>query len=241
MARVYHPARAGGGSGMLGSMEVRRTDGQELEVPGAGASASLHGRGSTVVVLGHGAGGNRRNPMLLALADALAGSGRAALLYNFPYAEKGSRRPDPPALLEATTRAAAELALRATGAARVVHGGRSMGGRIASQVVAGGARADGLAFLGYPLHPPGQFEKRREAHLPGIAAPMLFLQGSRDTFAREDLLQALLERLGARAALVRVREADHSFGVRKRSGRTPEDVLAEVRDALLDWLDRHSL
>jgi hypothetical protein len=226
---------------MLDSMEVRRTDEQELEVPGAGASASLHGRGSTVVVLGHGAGGNRRNPMLLALARALAASGRATLLYNFPYAEKGSRRPDPPALLEATTRAAAELALQATGAARLVHGGRSMGGRIASQAVAAGARADGLAFLGYPLHPPGQFEKRREAHLPRIAVPMLFVQGTRDTFAREDLLQALLERLGPRAALVPVREADHSFGVLRRSGRTPEDVLAEVRTALLDWLDRHSL
>jgi hypothetical protein len=226
---------------MLDSMDVRRTDGQELEIPGAGASASLHGRGKTVVVLGHGAGGNRRNPMLLALAEALAASGRAAFLYNFPYAEKGSRRPDPPALLDATTRASAELALAATGAARIVHGGRSMGGRIASQVVAAGARSDGLAFLGYPLHPPGQFEKRQEAHLPGIAAPMLFVQGTRDAFAREDLLQALLDRLGPRAALVRVREADHSFGVLKRSGRTPQDVLAEVKDALLDWLDRHSL
>ncbi len=210
-------------------------------VPGAEASATLHGRGSTVVVLGHGAGGNRRHPMLLALAEALAGSGRATLLYNFPYAEKGTRRPDPPALLEATTRAAADLALRATGALRVVHGGRSMGGRIASQVVAGGARADGLAFLGYPLHPPGKFEKPREAHLPAIAAPMLFLQGTRDTFAREDLLLALVERLGPRAELVQVREADHSFGVMKRSGRTPEDVLAEVRATLLAWLDRHSL
>jgi predicted alpha/beta-hydrolase family hydrolase len=217
------------------------TNEAELMVPGAEASATLHGRGSTVVVLGHGAGGNRRHPMLLALAEALAGSGRAALLYNFPYAEKGTRRPDPPALLEATTRAAADLALRATGALRVVHGGRSMGGRIASQVVAGGARADGLAFLGYPLHPPGKFEKQREAHLPAIAAPMLFLQGTRDTFAREDLLLALVERLGPRAELVQVREADHSFGVMKRSGRTPEDVLAEVRATLLAWLDRHSL
>ena len=226
---------------MLGSMEVRRADGQDLDIPGVGASASLHGRGTTVVVLGHGAGGNRRHPMLVALAEALAGSGRAALLYNFPYAEKGLRRPDPPALLEATTRAAAELALDATGAARIVHGGRSMGGRIASQVVAAGARADGLAFLGYPLHPPGKFEKRREGHLPGIAAPMLFLQGTRDTFAREDLLRALLDRLGPRAELVPVREADHSFGVLKRSGRTPEDVLAEVRATLLGWLDRHSL
>jgi predicted alpha/beta-hydrolase family hydrolase len=222
-------------------MQVLRTHEPEFRVPGTEASATLHGQGSTVVILGHGAGGNRRNPMLLALAEALAGSGRAALLYNFPYSEKGTRRPDPPALLEATTRAAADLALRATGARRVVHGGRSMGGRIASQVVAGGARADGLVFLGYPLHPPGKFEKRREAHLPGIAAPMLFLQGTRDAFAREDLLLALLERLGPHAELVGVREADHSFGVLKRSGRTPEDVLAEVGAALLGWLDRHSM
>jgi len=222
-------------------MQVRRTDERELEVPGTGASASLRGGGRTVVVLGHGAGGNRRNPMLLALAEALAGSGRAALLYDFPYAAKGLRRPDPPAVLEATTRAAAALALEATGALRIVHGGRSMGGRIASQVVAGGERADGLAFLGYPLHPPGQFEKRREAHLPAIPAPMLFVQGTRDAFAREDLLLALLERLGPRAELQRVREADHSFAVLKRSGRTPEDVLAEVSAALLGWLDRHDL
>jgi hypothetical protein len=208
---------------------------------GVDASASLYGEGSTVVVLGHGAGGNRRNPMLVALAEALAESGRAALLYNFPYAEARSRRPDPPAVLEATTRAAAALALQATGARRIVHGGRSMGGRIASQVVAAGERADGLAFLGYPLHPPGQFEKRREAHLPRIEAPMLFVQGTRDSFAREDLLLALMARLGSRAELHRVEHADHSFGVLKRSGRTPADALAEVRSALLSWLDRLGL
>jgi hypothetical protein len=214
---------------------------QERRVPGAEASASLHGRGTTVVVLGHGAGGNRRAPMLVALAEALADSGRAAALYNFPYAEKGERRPDPPAVLEATTRAAAALALEAAGARRIVLGGRSMGGRIASQVAAAGERADGLAFLAYPLHPPGQFGKRREAHLPEIDAPMLFVQGTRDAFAREDLLLALMERLGPRAELHRVAEADHSFGVLKRTGRTPEDVLAEVRDALLAWLDRRGL
>jgi predicted alpha/beta-hydrolase family hydrolase len=214
---------------------------QQLPVPGTEASASLHGRGRTVVVLGHGAGGDRRNPMLRALAESVAGSGRAALLYNFPYAEKGARRPDPPAVLEAATRAAATLALEEAGAERIVHGGRSMGGRIASQVVAKGAPACGLAFLGYPLHPPGQFEKRREAHLPRIEAPLLFVQGTRDAFAREDLLLALMERLGPRAELVRVSEADHSFGVRKRSGRTPADVLAEVTGALLGWLDRHEL
>ncbi|HUL77385.1 MAG TPA: alpha/beta fold hydrolase [Vicinamibacteria bacterium] len=213
----------------------------DLDLPAVEASASLHGRGTTVVVLGHGAGGNRRNPMLVALAEALAGSGRAALLYDFPYAAKGRRRPDPPAVLEATTKAAATLALAATGARKLVHGGRSMGGRIASQVVAAGGRADGLAFLGYPLHPPGQPAKRREAHLPGIQVPMLFVQGTRDAFAREDLLLALIEALGPRAELARIREADHSFGVRKSSGRTPADVLAEVRDAFLAWLDRHGL
>jgi predicted alpha/beta-hydrolase family hydrolase len=214
---------------------------QELAIPGAATSASLHGRGTTLVLLGHGAGGNRNHPMLRALAEALAASGRAACLYNFAYAEKGARRPDPRCVLEATTRAAAAFAMETTGARRLVHGGRSMGGRIASQVVAAGARADGLVFLGYPLHPPGQFEKRREAHLPGIAAPLLFVQGTRDAFAREDLLLALVERLAPRAELHRVAEADHSFAVRKRSGRTPEDVLAEVQSALLGWLDRHGL
>jgi predicted alpha/beta-hydrolase family hydrolase len=214
---------------------------RELGLAGGRASASLHGAGGTVVVLGHGAGGNRRNPMLLALAEALAASGRAALLYNFPYSEAGSRRPDPPAVLEATTRAAAAVALDTSGAKRIVHGGRSMGGRIASQVVAAGERADGLAFLAYPLHAPGQFEKRREAHLPRIEAPMLFVQGTRDSFAREDLLDALIERLGSRAELHRVQEADHSFGVLKRSGRTSREVQDEVTAVLLRWLEARAL
>jgi uncharacterized protein len=207
----------------------------------AGGSARLFGKGRTVVVLGHGAGGTRETPMLVALAAALERSGRAACLYNFPYSEKRLRRPDPPAVLEAATREAAAVALAESGAAHVVHGGRSMGGRIASQVVAAGAPAAGLAFLGYPLHPPGQPEKRREAHLPSIVAPMLFVQGTRDTFARPDLLAALLERLGARAERHDVEAADHSFGVLKRSGRTPLDVQDEVERTLLDWLDRHDL
>jgi uncharacterized protein len=194
-----------------------------------------------VVVLGHGAGGNRRTPMLVALAEALAGSGRAALLYNFPYAERGQKRPDPPSVLERTARAAAAFALETAGAERIVHGGRSMGGRIASQVVAQGERANGLVFLAYPLHPPGRPERLRDTHLARVAAPMLFVQGTRDAFAREDLLQALVGRLGSRAELVRVEQADHSFGVLKRSGRTPNDVLSEVTRAALGWLERHGL
>lgn len=213
----------------------------ELRLPSAGSSASLHGAGDTVVVLGHGAGGTRETPMLVTLAQALAGSGRAALLYNFPYSDRGARRPDPPKVLEATAREAAEIAREKTGATRLVVGGRSMGGRIASQVVAAGAPADGLAFLAYPLHPPGKPEKLRDAHLPTIDAPMLFVQGTRDAFAREDLLQGLMTRLGNRAEHHPVESADHSFRVLKRSGRTAADVEDEVRDRLFLWLEKHGL
>ena len=210
---------------------------RELTLPDGRASAALFGGGETVVVLGHGAGGNRSNAMLVALANALAASGRAALLYNFPYAEARTRRPDPPAVLEATTRAAAVVAREASSARRVVHGGRSMGGRIASQVVAQGERADGLVFLGYPLHPPGQFEKRREAHLPQVAAPMLFLQGTRDEFAELPLLKALVAKLGARATLKLFDDADHSFHVPARTGRKDSGVRAELADSLVAWID----
>ena len=179
--------------------------------------------------------------MLVALAAALERSGRAALVYNFPYSEKRLRRPDPPAVLEAAAREAASVARAESGARRVVHGGRSMGGRIASQLVAAGEPAAGLVFLGYPLHPPGQPEKRREAHLPAIAAPMLFVQGTRDAFARPDLLEALVARLGLRAERHDVAAADHSFGVIESSGRTPADVEDEVRRTVLDWLDRQRL
>jgi predicted alpha/beta-hydrolase family hydrolase len=116
-----------------------------------------------------------------------------------------------------------------------------MGGRIASQVVAAGEPANGLAFLGYPLHPPGQPERRRDAHLARVAVPMLFVQGTRDAFAREDLLLRSVGALGARAELVRISGGDHSFRVLKRSGRTDADVLREVERALLDWLDRRGL
>ena len=213
----------------------------ELKLPESGASASLHGAGSTVVVLGHGAGGTRRTPMLVSLAKALVDSGRAALLYNFPYSEAGRRRPDPPKVLEAAAREAASVARDRTGATRVVLGGRSMGGRVASQVVAAGAPADGLVFLAYPLHPPGKPETPRDAHLPSISMPMLFVQGTRDAFAREDLLRGLMDRLGDRADHHAVEGADHSFRVLKSSGRSPADVDAEVGDTLLSWLERHGL
>lgn len=215
----------------------------ELEIPAAGASvsASLHGEGPTVVVLGHGAGGTRRMPALIAMAEALAGSGRRALLYNFLYTERGGRRPDPPDVLEATTRAVGEFARSELGARKLVHGGRSMGGRIASLAVAKGAPCDGLVFLAYPLHPPGRPEALRDRHLPDVPAPMLFVQGTRDDFARWDLLAAVLDRLGPRATLHVVEGGDHSFKVLKRSGRTQAAVEGEVQQAVRSWLDGRGL
>jgi len=204
-------------------------------------TATVHGAGPTVVALGHGAGGDRETPFLVRLASALADSGRGALLYNFPYTDAGRRAPDAPEVLEMTATAVAEHARGPLGAQRVVLGGKSMGGRIASQAVAKGARSDGLVFLGYPLHPPGRTETRRDRHLPKVGVPMLFVQGTRDAFARWDLLERLIERLGPAATLHRVDDGDHSFRVPKRTGRSAADVETEVFQAVLGWLAARGL
>lgn len=214
---------------------------KEISVPvrDFSVSAALFGEPPrrTVVVLGHGAGGDRRTPFLVRMADALAASGRGALLYNFPYTDRGGRRPDPPAVLEMAASAVAEAALEAFSAEQVVTGGKSMGGRIASQAAAAGARADGLVLLGYPLHPPGKPEQLRDAHLPAVAAPMLFVQGTRDAFARWDLLEGVLKRLGPRATLHVVPDGDHSFAVPKRTGVTAAGVEKDVQEAVVRWLE----
>ena len=213
---------------------------REIRIPvrDLSVTASLHGAGETVLALGHGAGGDRKTPLLRRLADALAAARpeRGVLLYNFPYTDARRRAPDPPDVLEMTARAVADHARESLGARRVVLGGKSMGGRIASQAVAKGAAADGLLFLGYPLHPPGRPETLRDRHLPAVRVPMLFVQGTRDSFARWDLLEALVARLDRTATLHPVEEADHSFRVPKRTGRTAADVEAEIVQAALGWL-----
>jgi uncharacterized protein len=216
---------------------------REIQVPvgGVPVSASVHGDGETAVILGPGAGGNRRTPLLVHLADALAASGRRAVLYNFLYTEAGRRIPDRPDLLEAATRAVGEFTRGELGARRVVHGGKSMGGRIASQAVAKGAPTDGLVFLGYPLHPPGKPDQLRDKHFADVAVPMLFVQGTRDAFARNDLLDALLASLGSRARLFRVEGGDHSFKVPRAAGRPAAAVEADIAAALLAWLGDHRL
>jgi predicted alpha/beta-hydrolase family hydrolase len=213
----------------------------EIPTEHGAVSASVHGEGKTVLALGHGAGGDRRTGLLVRLANILAEGGRRVVLHNFPYTEARRRVPDKPAILEATVTAVAAHARGALGASKLVLGGKSMGGRIASQAVAQGLRADGLVFLGYPLHPPGRVDTLRDRHLPAITVPMLFVQGTRDAFARADLLAAVLGGLGDRATLHSIEDGDHSFAVPRRTGRAPAQVEAEVAAAIVSWLAARGL
>jgi uncharacterized protein len=207
----------------------------EVVVAGQPVSASVHGAGRTTLVLAHGAGGRRTMPWLVAFAERMGGTGRRVLLHNFPYSEAGRARFDPPAVLEDTVGAFAAWS-RETGAAAVVAGGRSMGGRMATQAVAKGLAVEALLLLAYPLHPPGEFDRLRDAHLPRVTVPMLFVQGTRDAFARADLLARTLERLGARATLLPVEGGDHSFSMPRTARRPVAEVRDEIARAADAWL-----
>ncbi|MFP5307896.1 MAG: alpha/beta family hydrolase [Gammaproteobacteria bacterium] len=190
-------------------------------------------------VLAHGAGAGMTHPFMVGIAQGLAGRGIATLRYQFPYMERGTRRPDPPALAQATVRAAVEEAARQLPALPLFCGGKSFGGRMSSQAQAAsplpGVR--GLVFLGFPLHPPRQPSAARGAHLAQVRIPMLFLQGSRDAFAEPELLQPLLATLRPRAQLHLIEHADHSFHVPARTRRTDAEVQDEMLDALRDWIE----
>jgi uncharacterized protein len=213
----------------------------QIDVEGSLVSAAVFGSGATLVALGHGAGGTRRTASLVHLAERLAATGRAVMLFNFPYSEAGRRAPDRAPILEAAVGAVARAAREHLGAERLVLGGRSMGGRIASQAVAAGLGADALLLLAYPLHPPGKPERLRDAHLPRVQQPMLFIQGTRDAFARWDLLEATIQALGPRATLQRIEDGDHSFGVPKRAGRTAAEIDATILNAIEEWLSAQGL
>ena len=182
------------------------------------------------LVLAHGAGHGMNTRLLVDIGEALAERGVAVLRFNFPYAEVGRQRPDPQPRLEACYRAVAEAV--AAEFPQPFVGGKSMGGRIASNIVADGFPTAGLAFLGYPLHPPGQPERIRDAHLRHIDAPMLFLQGTRDPFATPDLLHRTIAALPF-ATLREIAGGDHSFKVR---GRSSADVTKELADAIDEFV-----
>jgi predicted alpha/beta-hydrolase family hydrolase len=188
-------------------------------------------------VLAHGAGAGMRHPFLESLADALGAEGVATLRYEFPYMAQGKRRIDPLPLLHARVREAVDAAGREN--LPLFAGGKSMGGRMTSQAQALNALAGvrGLAFVGFPLHPAGRAATERAAHLRDVRIPMLFLQGTRDELADLALLRPVLEDLPL-ATLQVVDDADHSFHVRKRSGRSDADVIRELARTFAAWAQR---
>jgi uncharacterized protein len=188
-------------------------------------------------VLAHGAGAGMRHSFMERIALALAGRGVATLRYQFPYVEHAGRRPDPPGVLEATVRAAAAKARELMPGLPLVAGGKSMGGRMTSGAMARRPLEEvrGIVFLGFPLHPAKQPGSARGEHLERVQAPMLFLQGTRDSLADLDLITKVCTGLGPRATLHVVDGADHSFSVLKRSGRSDDQVLDELADTITDW------
>jgi predicted alpha/beta-hydrolase family hydrolase len=180
------------------------------------------------------------HPSMVAVATELEARSIATLRFQFPYMERGSRRPDPPALCHATVRAAVAEAARLAPTLPLFAGGRSFGGRMTSQAQAIEPLplVKGLAFLGFPLHPAGKPSAERAEHLRDVKIPMLFLQGTRDELATLELLQPVVDGLGARATLKLLPDADHSFHVLARSGRKDADVRAEMLDALAAWIEQ---
>jgi predicted alpha/beta-hydrolase family hydrolase len=188
-------------------------------------------------VLAHGAGAGMRHPFLEKLSGALASEGVATLRYEFPYTEEHRRRIDPPAVLHERVREA--VAAAAKEGLPLFAGGKSMGGRMTSQAQAQAPLPNvlGLAFVGFPLHPAGKRGVERAAHLRQVAVPMLFLQGTRDELAHLDLLRPIVEGL-SRTTLHIVDDADHSFHVRKKSGRGDAEVLTELAQTFAGWAQR---
>jgi predicted alpha/beta-hydrolase family hydrolase len=181
-----------------------------------------------------------RHPFLDAMAERLAERGIATLRYQFPYMERGSRRPDSRPLLIRTVRAAVKGARDAAGDLPLLAGGKSMGGRMTSLAAAEAALPGvrGLVFMGFPLHPAGEPSAERGEHLHEVRLPMLFLQGTRDGLAGIELMRGLCAGLGPRAVLHVVEDADHSFRLPPRSARTTEEALAELADVVRDWAAR---
>lgn len=191
-------------------------------------------------VLAHGAGAGMEHPSMRAIATGLVQRSIATLRYQFPYMERRSRRPDPPAVCHATVRAAVAQAAQLAPDLPLVAGGRSFGGRMTSQAQAQSPlpQVRALLFLAFPLHPAGRPGIERAAHLSQVQIPMLFVQGSRDELARLDLLEPVIEQLGARASLLRLQDADHSFHVPARSGRQDAELREELFDGISAWLKR---
>ena len=191
-----------------------------------------------VLVLAHGAGAGMAHKSMAAIAEGLAERGVATLRFQFPYMERGSRRPDPPRIAREAVRAAVADAEKRVGKLPLFAGGKSFGGRMTSQAQAQAplAGVHGLVFFAFPLHPAGTPSTERAAHLKDVAIPMLFLQGTRDTLADVSQLRPTVASLGNRATLKLFEGADHSFHVPRHSGQTDALVLSEILDFAAAWM-----
>jgi predicted alpha/beta-hydrolase family hydrolase len=213
----------------------------KFEVDGADSVSALLLRpppARACLVLAHGAGAGMTHEFMATVAAGLCDRGVATLRYQFPYMEKGGRRPDPPGIAHAAVRAAVAEAARCCPGLVLIAGGKSFGGRMTSQAqaIAPLAGVHGLAFLGFPLHPAGKPSDTRARHLGDVHVPMLFVQGTRDKLAELSLLEPVVKRLGRLASLHQVADADHSFHVLARSGRNDREVMSEVVDTLSGWI-----
>jgi predicted alpha/beta-hydrolase family hydrolase len=196
-------------------------------------------RAGVTLILGHGAGAGQTSDFIVSFASGLAARGIDIITFNFLYREQGRRIPDPNDKLEACYRAVIEAVRQQMRSGRdaLAIGGKSMGGRIASQVAAAGVgHLAGLVFLGYPLHPPGEPDRLRAKHLSDIKAPMLFVQGSRDAFGTPDELRPIVTPLEPPADVYVVEGGDHSFKVRKGAGVSQEDIYRAIQDHIAAWL-----
>ena len=195
--------------------------------------------GRACYVMAHGAGAGMTHPFMAAAASGLYSRGIATLRYQLPYMARGSKRPDTPKVAHAAVRAACAEAARRLPGIPLLAGGKSFGGRMTSQAQAAEpiAGVRGLVFFGFPLHPAGKPSDERAAHLAGVRVPMLFLQGTRDELADLDLLRPVVRTLGQRATLATFDDADHSFHVPARTGRTDAQTLDDALDRCAAWID----
>jgi uncharacterized protein len=222
---------------------MRTADAQKLAI-GIGEATSVSALlvrptdARACFVFAHGAGAGMTHPFMETVAAGLGKRGVASLRYQFPYMEKASRRPDPPAVAHAAVRAAVAEAGRCCEGLTLIAGGKSFGGRMTSQAQAAAplAGVHGLAFLGFPLHPVGKPSDDRAKHLSDIHIPMLFVQGTRDNLAELKLLEPVVKRLGPSASLHAEEGADHSFHVLARSGRNDGEVMRDILDTLAAWI-----